>query len=74
MIRTVFDPGMLTIANDSWGLQLYYPIITFRERALKLSFATVFVASVKTWQFDWSVGFQILGFGFGIGKYKGAAK
>jgi hypothetical protein len=69
-MKTVFDPGMVTLKTERWGLQLYCPIIKLKERSLVLSFSTVFVVTSKTWQFNWSVGFQILGFGFGIGKYK----
>ena len=69
-MKTVCDPGMLTIKTDRFGLQLYYPVLTVAAKALKLSLSTAFVISCNTWQFDWSVGFQILGFGFGVGKYK----
>lgn len=69
-MKAVFDTGMLTLRTARLGLQLYCPIVTLRRRTLKLSFSTVFVAGGSTHQFDWSVGFQILGFGFGIGKYK----
>jgi hypothetical protein len=64
------DPGMLTLKKGRWGVQLYCPILTLKEGALKLSFSTVLVVSKNTWLFDWSVGFQLFGFGFGIGKYK----
>ena len=69
-MKVKIDIGMLTLRNDKFGIQLYCPIITFKKDAIKLSFSTVLVISRNTWQFDWSVGFQLLGFGFGIGKYK----
>ena len=69
-MKVVLDPGMLTIRTNVIGLQFYCPIVVLSARAIKLSFSTVLIASLKTWQFKWSVGFQVLGFGFGIGQYK----
>jgi hypothetical protein len=69
-MKVTKDVGMLTLKSRRWGVQFYWPIITFRESTLKLSFSTVLVASKNTWLFDWSTGLQILGFGFGFGKYK----
>lgn len=62
---------MLTLKNDRIGVQLYCPIVSIKNDVMKLSFSTVLVISKKTWQYDWSAGFQILGFGFGVAKYKG---
>jgi len=69
-MKVTTDTGMLTLKSHKHGLQLYWPIMSFREKVLKLSFLTVLVVGGKTWQLDWSAGFQVLGFGFGICKYK----
>lgn len=74
-VKTVSDVGMYTVIFDgvfenAYGLQLYFPIITIRKDTFKASFRTCLVLGGKTWCFDWSAGFEILGFGFGFGKYK----
>jgi len=69
-MKVTIDSGMITLKNDRLGIQFYCPIITLKEGAMKLSFSTVLAISRNTWQFDWSAGFQLLGFGFGIAKYK----
>ena len=64
------DLGMITLKSDRWNFQVYYPIVTFKQDDMRLSFSTVLIARKNTWQFDWSIGFQVLGFGFAIGKLK----
>ena len=70
-MKVTTDSGILTLEKGRIGVQFYCPIITLKEGVMRLSFPTVLVASKKNWQFDWSVGFQLFGFGFGVGKYKG---
>lgn len=69
-MKVTKDLGMLTLKNDRFGIQFYCPIITFKQSTIKLSFPTVLVITKKTWQFEWSAGFQLLGFGFGVAEYK----
>lgn len=70
-LRLVRDPGMLTIRfRELFGLQIYWPILKVGRDVFKASFSTCLVASLKTWQFRWSVGFRVLGFGFGVGRYQ----
>lgn len=69
-MKTVFDPGMLTIKNERYGVQLYWPILSFKESVFKFSAKTALVIAGKTWQWDWAGGIELLGFGFGIAKYK----
>ncbi len=69
-MKTTFDTGILTLKNNQWGVQFYCPIITLERGLIRLSFPMVLVISKNTWQFDWSAGFQILGFGFGVCAYK----
>ncbi len=69
-LKTTFDTGLIELKNKEFCFQFYYPIITIEKDRLTLSFSTNLVVTAKTWQFDWSAGFQILGFGFGACKYK----
>jgi len=70
IIKMKLNTEMLVACHGSYRLQVYWPIISYRENILKLSFSTVLVVGGPTWQFDWSVGFQVLGFGFGVGKHR----
>ena len=69
-IKMTVTTGMLVGKYGLYCLQLYWPILLYKERVFKLSLLTVLVIGGSTWQFDWSMGFQVLGFGFGIGKHK----
>lgn len=69
-IKMTVTTGMLVGKYGLYCLQLYWPILLYNERVFKISLLTVLVIGGSTWQFDWSMGFQVLGFGFGIGKHK----
>lgn len=69
-MKIIKDTGMLQLIKGRLHFQLYSPILTFRKDKLALSFSTVLVISKNTWSHDGAFGFQVLGFGFGVGKLK----